>query len=266
MAEDIAQWLDRLGLGQYEQAFAENDIDLRALPHLSDDDLKELGLSLGHRRILQGALSAQNESRQPATTNIPQDTTETSAFQAAERRQLTVLFCDLVGSTELSANLDPEDMRELLRAYQEACSSVIARYEGFVAKFMGDGVYAYFGYPIAHEDDAERAITAGLGIVEAVAGLEHKLAVRIGVATGNVAVGDLIGEGASEEANVVGEAPNLAARLQAIAEPNTVVIGEATHTLAGGMFETQDLGKQTFKGFDNPVPSWSIIGQRQSES
>jgi class 3 adenylate cyclase len=266
MADDIAQWLEELGLGRYAQAFAENDIDLRALPHLSDDDLNELGLSLGHRRILQSALREQHETGQPAATHAARGIVQTGTTPEAERRQLTVLFCDLVGSTALSTRLDPEDMRDVLRAYQEACSGVISHYDGYVAKLMGDGVYAYFGYPLAHEDDAERAINAGLGIIEAVGALEPDLRVRIGVATGTVAVGDIIGEGASEEANVVGEAPNLAARLQEIAEPNTVVIGEATHILASGLFETTELGKRDFKGFTDPVGAWSVVSARRTES
>ena len=264
MTDDIAHWLDNLGLGQYAQTFVDNDIGVDVLPDLSDADLRELGVSLGDRKRLlravsdpsKGSVAVEPDAVSPMVPITPD----------AERRQLTVLFCDLVGSTELSAKLDPEDMREVLRAYQETCARVIARYDGYVAKFMGDGVYAYFGYPTAHEDDAERAITAGLGIVEAVAGLEHDLAVRIGIATGNVAVGDLIGEGASEEANVVGDAPNLAARLQAIAEPNTVVIGEATHTLAGGMFETADLGAQNLKGFSDPLGAWRVLRASTSES
>ena len=264
--KNITQWLEAVGLGQYTQALADNGIDFDVLPHLSDDDLEKLGLNLGDRRRLQLALAARTDDGDQTTAQPGAAQAKTGAHPEAERRQLTVLFCDLVGSTELTAKLDPEDMRDLLLAYQDACAHVIARYDGYVAKFMGDGVYAYFGYPIAHEDDAERAITAGLGMVEAVAALEHDLAVRIGVATGNVAVGDLIGEGASEEAAIVGEAPNLAARLQAVADPDMVVIGEATHTLAGGMFETEDLGEQIFKGFDKPVHAWSITGQGRSES
>lgn len=221
MSGDIRQWLEGLGLGQYAQVFAENSVEPDLLTELTDDDLKELGVSaLGHRRRILAAIR-DTSAGEASTHNQPLDQVapfpnRPDTSSEAERRQLTVLFCDLVGSTELSTKLDPEDMREVLRAYQDSCSAEINRYEGYVAKFMGDGVYAYFGYPTAHEDDAERAITAGLGIVESVAELEHDLAVRIGVATGNVAVGDLIGEGASEEANVVGEAPNLAARLQAI--------------------------------------------------
>ena len=198
MTDDIAHWLDNLGLGQYAQTFVDNDIGVDVLPDLSDADLRELGVSLGDRKRLlravsdpsKGSVAVEPDAVSPMVPITPD----------AERRQLTVLFCDLVGSTELSAKLDPEDMREVLRAYQETCARVIARYDGYVAKFMGDGVYAYFGYPIAHEDDAERAITAGLGMVEAVAALEHDLAVRIGVATGNVAVGDLIGDSLTQVA------------------------------------------------------------------
>ncbi len=221
--QNITQWLEAVGLGQYTQALADNGIDFDILPHLSDDDLEKLGLNLGDRRRLQLALSKLTDDDDQSNAHPSTPQAKIGAHPEAERRQLTVLFCDLVGSTELSAKLDPEDMRDVLLAYQEACAHVITLYDGYVAKFMGDGVYAYFGYPTAHEDDAERAINAGLGIVGAVTDLEHDLAVRIGVATGNVAVGDLIGEGASEEAAIVGEAPNLAARLQAIADPNAVV-------------------------------------------
>ncbi len=264
MADDIAQLLEELGLGQYAQAFADNDIDVGVLSELTDADLKDLGLSLGHRRKLLKAIAPLPQAS-AVSVEVP-DAPSPDAPPEAERRQLTVLFCDLVGSTALSSQLDPEDMRDVLRAYQDACSSVIDRYEGYFAKFMGDGVYAYFGYPRAHEDDAERAIYAGLGIVETVGALEHDLRVRIGVATGTVAVGDIVGEGASEEANVVGEAPNLAARLQEIAEPNTVVIGETTYIMAGGLFEITDLGKRDFKGFPDPMGVWSVIRPRRTES
>lgn len=265
MTEDISHWLERLGLGHYTQAFADNDIEFNNLHRLTEDDLKDLGLSIGHRRTLQAAIESLSAT-EPTASAKPVAPHETIHSNEAERRQLTVLFCDLVGSTELSARLDPEDMRELLRSYQQVCSKEIARYDGFVAKFMGDGVYAYFGYPTAHEDDAELAINAGLAILESIAELKHDLAVRIGMATGNVAVGDLIGEGASEEANIVGEAPNLAARLQAIAEPNTIVIGEATHKLAGGMFDTRDLPPQDLKGFSAPVNAWIVLRASRNES
>ena len=269
MSDDIARWLDGLGLGRYVEAFAENDIAFENLPRLTEDDLKELGLSIGHRRTLQAAIDALTAGEpaiapaatQPVSQDGPRDTqTE------AERRQLTVMFCDLVGSTALSTRLDPEDMRDVIRAYQDAVAGVVTRYEGFVAKYMGDGVLVYFGYPAAHEDDAERAINAGLGIVEAVTALEGELAVRIGIATGMVVVGDIVGEGASQEAAITGETPNLASRLQELAEPNSVVIAETTRALAGRMFELDDLGRHDLKGFAETVRVWSVSGGRRAES
>ena len=180
------------------------------------------------------------------------------------------MFCDLVGSTALSARLDPEDMREVIRAYQDACSGAVARYDGFVAKFMGDGVLAYFGFPRAHEEDAERAVRAGLDIVAVVAKLDTRakesLKVRIGVATGIVVVGDLVGQGSAQEQAVVGETPNLAARLQALAEPGGVVIAESTRRLLGGTFELKPLGPQTLKGFDAPVPAWTVLREAENVS
>jgi class 3 adenylate cyclase len=217
VADDIAQWLEELGLGQYAQVFVDNDIDLEVLPDLEDIDLEKLGVTMGHRKKLLRAIAATFEAQGGDKADNAHRPASASSATEAERRQLTVLFCDLVGSTALSTRLDPEDMRDVLRAYQDACAGVIARYDGFVAKFMGDGVYAYFGYPQAHEDDAERAINAGLGIVDAVGALGRELRVRIGIATGTVAVGDIVGEGASEEAAIVGEAPNLAGRLNSSA-------------------------------------------------
>jgi len=226
---DVGGWLRSLGLGQYEALFRENEIDADILPELTDVDLKELGVPLGHRkrllRAISGLAAAETLGAPPASTGArPQD--------AAERRQLTVMFCDLVGSTALSTRFDPEELREVIRAYQNAVSGIVARYEGFVAKFMGDGVLAYFGYPRAHEDDAERAVRAGLEVAAAVTSLEtpekEPLAVRIGIATGLVVVGDLVGEGSAQEQAVVGETPNLAARLQALAEPGQIVLAGAT--------------------------------------
>jgi class 3 adenylate cyclase/tetratricopeptide (TPR) repeat protein len=202
---------------------------------------------------------------QPAATpeHVPSD---------AERRQLTVMFCDLVGSTALSTRLDPEDYREVIRAYQDTCTAVITRYDGYVAKFMGDGVLAYFGWPRGHEDDAGRAISSGLGIIEAVGDIDladdetEPFAVRIGIATGPVVVGDIVGEGAAQEAAVTGETPNLAARLQAIAEPNIVVIAATTHALAGGLFAFQALGGQSLKGIAGSTEVWQVVAERQVES
>ncbi len=253
MTEDIAQWLDGLGLGQYASAFAENDIDLEILPHLMDEDLERLGLSLGHMRKLQVAIKALSAD-EPPTRPVPPPSKEPEPQPAeAERRQLTVMFVDVVGSTALSGELDPEDYREVLRAYQDACAGVVARYEGHVAKLLGDGTLIYFGYPQAHEDDAERAVRAGLGVVEAVSALTPRtgvsLRVRIGIATGLVVVGDMVGEGVTEQDAISGETPNLAARLQALAAPGTVVVSETTRGLLERVFEWEDLGAHDLKGF-----------------
>src|SRR5439155_18281469 len=181
----------------------------------------------------------------------------------AERRQLTVMFCDLVGSTALSLRFDPEDLREVIGAYHRCVSETVARFDGFVAKFMGDGVLVYFGYPQAHEDDAERAVRAGLAVVDAVGRLPapEAMQARIGVATGLVVVGDLIGEGAAQERGVVGETPNLAARLQALAAPGTLVIADSTRRQIGALFELQDLGPQPLAGFAEPQRAWRVVGE-----
>jgi class 3 adenylate cyclase len=187
----------------------------------------------------------------------------------AERRQLTVLFCDLVGSTELAARLDPEDLRGITGAYQRCAAAVVERFEGHIAKYLGDGVLAYFGWPQAHEDDAERAVRAGLALVEEIARLEPQVAVslqaRVGIATGLVVVGDLIGAAEAQERAVVGDTPNLAARLQALAAPGSVVISAATRRLVGGMFELDELGPQRLKGFAAPLLAWRVTGERRTE-
>jgi class 3 adenylate cyclase len=171
-------------------------------------------------------------------------------MEAAERRQVTVLFSDLVGSTALSSQMDPEDLREIISAYQRCVAEVVIRSNGFIAKYLGDGVLVYFGYPQAHEDDAERAVRAGLEVMAAVGALKTgaSLQTRIGIATGTVVVGDLIGSGQAQERGIVGETPNLAARLQGIAEPNMVVIAEGTRRLLGNLFELRDLGHRSLKG------------------
>jgi class 3 adenylate cyclase/predicted ATPase len=264
--QQIADWLDKLGLGQYAQRFAENGITVSALPHLTDQDLKDVGVLLGHRRImlaavgeLAGATRAMPETAAQAEAK-PQDT--------AERRQVTVMFSDLVGSTALSARMDPEDLREVISAYQKCVASTVARFGGFVAKYMGDGVLVYFGYPQAHEDDAERAVRAGLELVRAVGELKTHASpqARVGIATGLVVVGDLIGSGAAQEQAVVGETPNLAARLQAIAEPNTVVIAESTRRLLGNLFELEDIGTRNLKGIAGPVRAWAALRSSLAES
>jgi class 3 adenylate cyclase len=246
----IREWLASLGLAEYAQRFIENDIDVSFLHHLTDQDLKELGISLGHRRMMLAAIA---ELASALVTSQPKPRAE------AERRQLTVMFCDLVGSTALSARLDPEDMREIISAYHRCCAGQITKSGGFVARYMGDGILAYFGYPQAHEEDTERAVRAGLALVAAVAnlrdGVDTVLQVRIGIATGLVIVGDLHADGAGPEHEVVGETPNLAARLQALAEPNEVVIDSHTRRLVGELFEYRPLGPVGIKGFDNPVTS-----------
>ena len=235
---DVEGWLHRLGMPGYAELFRRNDIDSDVLRGLSDGDLKELGItSLGHRKKLLAAIAALGKAPAP-----------TEPSQEAERRQLTVMFVDLVGSTALSAQLDPEDMREVIRAYQNTVAGEISRFEGHVAKFMGDGVLAYFGWPRAHEDEAERSVRAGLAIVAAVAQLSgggRALACRVGIATGLVVVGDLVGEGAAQEQAVVGDTPNLAARLQALAEPGQVVVAELTRRLLGDLFVLAALARRS---------------------
>jgi class 3 adenylate cyclase len=264
---DVGGWLRSLGLGQYEALFRASAIDADILPELTDVDLKELGVPLGHRKRLLRAISGLAAAETSAAPAAP---TGAKPHDDAERRQLTVMFCDLVGSTALSVRFDPEELREELRAYQNTVSAIVARYDGFVAKFMGDGVLAYFGYPRAHEDDAEQAVQAGLEIAAAVTRLEtrgtEQLAVRIGIATGLVVVGDLVGEGSAQEQAVVGETPNLAARLQALAEPGQIVLAGATHRLIGDLFRLRDLGRQTVKGFNEPVEAFAVEGVAAVES
>jgi class 3 adenylate cyclase len=271
---DVGVWLRGLGLGRYEQAFRDNDIDADLLPTLAEDDLRELGVaSLGHRKRLLAAIAAlagpadprprQRRLRGPSPPPA-------SAAPQAERRQLTVMFVDMVGSTALSSRLDPEEMREVLRAYQNTVAGEIVRYEGHVAKFLGDGVLAYFGWPCAHEDETERAVSAGLAIAEAVGRLStsagEPLAARVGIATGLVVVGDLVGEGAAREEAVVGETPNLAARLQEAAGPGAVLISAGTRRLLGEMFELRKRGPLRLKGFAQPVSGFHVLGERPAGS
>ena len=289
-----------LGLARYEPAFRENAIDESVLPSLTAEDLKDLGvIMVGHRRKLLDAIASLRTvdvppaetppmvlvGGGPLPTPLPLAPTLSSpahggglgrglalegrAEIGAERRQLTLMFCDLVGSTALSARLDPEDLREVIAAYHRAVTDVVRSVDGFVAKYMGDGVLVYFGYPQAHEDDAERAVRAGLGIIEAVGRLDAKsvkLQARVGIATGLVVVGDLIGEGSAQEQSVVGETPNLAARLQALAAPDTVVIAASTRRLVGDLFEYRDLGAVEVRGIAGPVPAWQVLRPSVVES
>jgi class 3 adenylate cyclase/predicted ATPase len=262
--QQIADWLKKLGMSEYAERFAEERIDLSVLPDLTDQHLEKLGVALGDRlRILRAIreLSATTVAvAQPVPSAAP------IVYDSAERRQLTVMFCDLVGSTALSARLDPEDMREIIGAYTAAAPSRSAG--GFAAKYMGDGVLAYFGYPQAHEDDAERAVRAGLALIGAVGQLRdpEPLQVRIGIATGSVVVGDLVGSGEAQERGVVGETPNLAARLQALAEPNAIVVGPRTRQLLADLFEYRDLGPVAVKGLAAPVRAYQALRLSAVES
>ena len=269
---DVGGWLRNLGLGRYEPAFAANAIDSDVLLELTESDLEKLGIPLGDRKRLIKAIREMHAGSPGAlsTSAVADAQSGQPRVAAAERRHLTVMICDLVGSTALSARLDPEDMGAVIDAYHAACARITLTYDGFLAEFRGDGILAYFGYPLAHEDDAERTVRAGLDIIAAVARLETRagepLAVRIGIATGLVVVGDLSREGALREHAVVGDTPNLAARLQALAEPGTVVVAASTRRLLGDLFCLRDLGRHEVKGIAEPVAAWAVEGVSDSES
>jgi predicted ATPase/class 3 adenylate cyclase len=275
MSQDIKTWLRALGLGQYCDVFAASDVDLRILPHLTEADLRELGVSLGHRKIILAAV-AESFAVAPsaAGTNhlyanekpLPRAPPE----RQPERRLLSVLFCDLVGSVELSRRLDPEDLREVLRSYQDRVTGAVTRYGGYVARYLGDGVMAYFGWPMAYEDHGERAVRAGLEALVAVQVLRPKdglaLEARVGVATGHVVVGDLVGSSVREEGAIAGATPNLAARLQASAQPNELIIAETTRRLIGEAFVVKDLGERPLKGFGDGTRLYLVRSEREVES
>jgi class 3 adenylate cyclase/tetratricopeptide (TPR) repeat protein len=255
---DIGGWLRGLGLGQYEAMFRESEIDAEVLPELTESDLSQLGVPLGHRKRLLKAIAALGAvEKAPATVAGP--IREDAVSPGGERRQLTVMFCDLVGSTALSEKLDPEELRSLLNAYRTLCGEVIARYEGFVARYVGDGILTYFGWPTAHEEDAARALRAALEIVHTVkrASSTEDLSVRVGVATGPVVVGEQAGAGGQSKL-AVGSTPNLAARLQGLAAADQIVIATSTRRLVGSAFELTDLGDHDLKGFAEPVHAWRV--------
>jgi class 3 adenylate cyclase len=265
---DLGAWLRSLGLEQYEAAFRENAIDDTVLPSLTAEDLKDLGIGIvGHRRKLLDAIAALRPDANAKTP--PLDTLATidrRLEDTAERRQVTVMFSDLVGST-LSARMDPEDLREVISAYHKCAAETVHRFGGFVAQYLGDGALVYFGYPQAHEDDAERAVRAGLQLIAAVVGLKTRasLQARVGIATGLVVVGDLLEAGDAQERGIVGETPYLAARLQGLAEPNMVVIAEGTRKLLGNLFELEDLGARDLKGIVGPVRAWAALRASSAE-
>ena len=263
------EWLTSLGMSEYAERFADNKIDFSVLPDLTDQDLEKLGVVLGDRRKMLRAIANLEsvEKKTSAVTISAVAPAEPRHQDTAERRQVTVMFSDLVGSTALSVRMDPEDLREVISAYQKCVAETVRRFGGFVAKYMGDGVLVYFGYPQAHEDDAERAVRAGLELIAAVSALKSpaSLQTRVGIATGLVVVGDLIGSGESQERGIVGETPNLAARLQALAKPNTVVIAEGTRKLLGNLFELEGLGAKDLKGISGPVRVFAALRAGSAE-
>jgi class 3 adenylate cyclase/tetratricopeptide (TPR) repeat protein len=263
---DLRDWLRRNNFEQYAGTFEANDIDLDILPELNERDLEQLGLSLGNRRRLLKAIAGRSAEAAQSKPSSP----EGAGLGDAERRQVTVLFSDMVGSTALSAEIDPELLGGLIRRYQDAAAGAIGRYGGFVAKFMGDGVLAYFGFPRAFEDAAGRAVRAAIDILAEVGGIElpdqTRIQTRVGIATGLVVVGEIIGTGSAQERTIVGETPNLAARLQALAGPDTILVSESTRNLLGGLFELELTGEHELKGFARPVPAWRVRGEASVES
>jgi len=253
-------------LGKYEAAFRENEIDETVLPNLTAEDLKDLGVSIvGHRRKMLDAIAALRNHANGKAPSVDAATTSDAPSahpeDRAERRQVTVMFSDLVGSTALSGRRDREDLREVISAYQKCVAETVGRFGGFVSQYLGDGVLVYFGYPEAEEDDAERAVEAALELLEAVASIKTRalLQIRVGVATGLVVVGDIADAGGPRERGIVGEAPNVALRLQAGAKPNQVIIAESTRRLVGNLFEVTHLGAMDLKGTGEPVRAWAVL-------
>lgn len=270
----LKRWLEGIGLGHYTDLFAQHRLDLDVVADLTESDLVELGLPLGDRKRLQRAMSAlfQAETAEPSAAVAPP---QTRSEVGAERRQLTTMFCDMVDSTSLSVQFDPEDVRDMIASFRETCVRVVKHYEGFAARFVGDGILIYFGYPTAHEDDAERAVRAGLEIVRVLSSahaieprgaLSHSPAVRIGIATGLVVVGDLVGQGTEERDSAVGETVNLAARLQGLAPPNGVVISASTQALLKGKFDYRNLGVHDLKGISEKAQAWHVVRASRMET
>ena len=264
----IDQWLTAHGLGQYADVFKANDVDVSTLSYLTDDDLRELGVSLGHRKSLLAAISTMSDE-QPVEYSDPVERRRSRAA-TPERRQLTTMFCDIVGSTALSRSMDPEDMREVLRQYQDLVGDAVRHYQGYVARFVGDGILSYFGWPQAFEDQAERAVHAGLEAAEAIKNIKfnnnESLKIRFGIDTGEVVVGDLVGHETYDPETVTGLAPNLASRLQEIAEPGQIVIGQNTRNLVKGAFNLETLGSRSLKGFPDAVQAWAVVGAKEWET
>ena len=268
---DIEGWLSGLGLERYVKLFATHEVDSEVLPRLTDAHLQELGVPLGPRlKLLDAIARLRAETGAPAGPPLSSTPSGAAASKSAGRRQLTVMFVDLVGSTALSARLDPEEMSEILLAYRNAVAEAIARFGGHVAKYMGDGVLAYFGWPASHEHEAERAVKAGLAVASAIASLATRapepLSARVGIATGPVVVGDLVGTEEARERSVVGNTPNLAARLQGLADAGSVIVADATRRLLGNLFAYRELGPLRLKGFADPVVAYLVLGEGTAES
>ncbi len=275
---DVRQWLEHLGFGKYADAFEREEVDLDAVPHLTSEILKDIGVPAGPRAKLLAAIQALKQedpaAPTPDTVEPPAPTAPPVTAPEAQRRQLTVMFCDLVGSTALSEKLDPEDLREVMRAYQDACAGAIGRFDGHIAQTLGDGLMVYFGYPIAHEEDPQRAVRSGLDIVGAVEELSTRLeaeqgvtvAVRVGIHTGLVVAGEVGGADTRGDMAVVGETPNVAARIEGVAEPGTVVVGERTKRLVGEVFDFDDLGPHDLKGLSAPMTLYRARAERTADS
>ena len=266
---DIILWLQSLGLEKYSEVLASHDVDLAVAPDLTDDDLEKMGLSLGHRRKFTAAAAKLKAAGAPTAVAATKVQPVGQAAPLVERRQMTVVFIDLVGSTGLGRELDPEDLINLLREYRDACVTVIGKYDGFIAQYLGDGIMVYFGFPVAQEHAAERAVRAGLEIVEKVARLKQPdgqpLQCRVGIATGLVVAGEVSGGSKAGEETVVGDTPNLAARLQSAAEPGCVLVGPATHQLTRDFFEYSFLGELAIKGFRDPISIWKALRERRDQ-
>ena len=275
---DIADWLRQLDLEQYKAVFRDNDIRAAVLPSLTAGDLNDLGVtSVGHRRQLLEAIAALRTDA-PSAGSLTQplqssasrpSASDRSRTSMAERRQLSVMFCDVIGFTKLSARLDPEDLSAVVDSYQSLVATTIARFGGFIARYVGDGVLIYFGWPEAHEANAERAVRAALAVIDAIGQTPvraESLQVRIGIATGLVVVGESIGTGEARQQTAIGETPNVAARLQALAGPNSVVIDAVTRRQIGGLFDCRDLGLVALKGLPEPVPAWQVVEQAAVQS
>ncbi len=266
---DLAAWLEQKGLGQYAALFEREKLTLKLLAHVTDENLRELGIPLGHRLVILEGARADLASLAVKAQSRPPDHL-TSARGDADRRPLTVVFCDLADSIPISRHFGPEEFRSFLKTYRAVCSEPLRRYGGFTARYVGDGILMYFGYPVAHENDAERALYASLEIRQGIADLDlktrersgPKIAVHIGIASGEVVVGDIVGGDAAEAAAVTGEAPNLAARLQSLAPAGSILIDQMTRDLVGEQFEYHFLGEKNLKGFDNPVSVWEVVGER----